>query len=635
MLRLHLMVASIAALTMILLSNVFAARPAIAEDQPPCTPLPGASAAHCFALDLDVNAPGLQSSVQVSEDEIDDGVDQFYVDVYARLEGVARLAAFDVALTWNSTLNGGTYYWPRLDTPLAERDVDNDAVPDWSCDMDNVGGVTAPNGDTLVVFNCRIDNPSAFAGAPGGQVKLFRTGAYIWEENGAVSSPVNIVFARMFDTDGNLLTQCPPSGIGGGCLNGTLTRPAPPPDDDPPLPSTPACPPQLGALTGHCVLVDADVNTVGEQNTLHISRSTSSFDVDVVARVDPGTRVLAFNFSLRFDTSWLDASVPTLADDLAPADWWCLPAPSADWDGDPATGDVLLSCFYTPSDSSAAPTGTVRLGRVHFAVTQPPPTAAYSELTLDFTALGDQALNQIFGCQPSHSDLGGGCYNGAVSIADATPGDTDGDGVANSVDNCAGVWNPGQANNDANAIDIPGKMYDDITAPNSDISGDVCDNDDDNDGLVDGSEGLLFCAPVGPLESYTDRFNPDTDGDRFLDGAECALGFRPDDPASKPAESSCGTTSDTDGDGLLDYREYCYYGSDTANTHSGGDSCSDGKKVASINADRDVNVIDLQQVADSVGPSSAPGYIENFDMTKNGSIDVIDLQFVAAQKGPC
>lgn len=57
--------------------------------------------------------------------------------------------------------------------------------------------------------------------------------------------------------------------------------------------------------------------------------------------------------------------------------------------------------------------------------------------------------------------------------------DADLDGVADGVDNCPGVINPGQANNDGDA------------------QGDVCDADDDNDGVLDVNDNCPFTANSG------------------------------------------------------------------------------------------------------------------------------------------
>ena len=72
-------------------------------------------------------------------------------------------------------------------------------------------------------------------------------------------------------------------------------------------------------------------------------------------------------------------------------------------------------------------------------------------------------------------------------------------------------------------------LPDDITVANSDILGDACDNDDDNDGLSDTAEGAgceyrtgLFSGPLQPL-------NGDSDGDRTRDQAECTMGYNPNE----------------------------------------------------------------------------------------------------------
>ncbi len=91
------------------------------------------------------------------------------------------------------------------------------------------------------------------------------------------------------------------------------------------------------------------------------------------------------------------------------------------------------------------------------------------------------------------------------------------------------------------------------TVPRADVYGDACDNDDDNDWLVDIAERYLrikaytgdgsnpcsltpgppttaSATPTGTpvVLTPTDPTRRDTDGDRFLDGAECIFGSRPD-----------------------------------------------------------------------------------------------------------
>jgi hypothetical protein len=83
-----------------------------------------------------------------------------------------------------------------------------------------------------------------------------------------------------------------------------------------------------------------------------------------------------------------------------------------------------------------------------------------------------------------------------------TAPDTDSDGVVDPLDNCPNDANPLQENNDG------------------DSAGDVCDDDDDNDGMTDLEEENYDGTPgYNPLTD-PDPFNPDTDGDGYLDGMD-------------------------------------------------------------------------------------------------------------------
>lgn len=77
--------------------------------------------------------------------------------------------------------------------------------------------------------------------------------------------------------------------------------------------------------------------------------------------------------------------------------------------------------------------------------------------------------------------------------------DPDDDGIANGVDNCPDLANADQANNDG------------------DPQGDLCDTDDDNDGLADTEED----------QYATDPRLADTDGDGRTDGEEIGEGRNP------------------------------------------------------------------------------------------------------------
>jgi len=115
------------------------------------------------------------------------------------------------------------------------------------------------------------------------------------------------------------------------------------------------------------------------------------------------------------------------------------------------------------------------------------------------------------------------------------------------------------------------------------------------------------------------------------------IGTNPNNVNSRPTNAQCGVSTDVDGDRLVAFREVCFYNTDPNNVNTDGDACNDGREVASINGDTAVNVIDQQQIASEVGVYTLPGspVKVNFDITKDGNINIGDLQLVAALFGPC
>jgi hypothetical protein len=223
--------------------------------------------------------------------------------------------------------------------------------------------------------------------------------------------------------------------------------------------------------------------------------------------------------------------------------------------------------------------------------------------------------------------------------------DTDGDSVGDGVDNCPLTANTDQLNTDNAPIFIAPLRPLDITVPNGDRLGDACDPDKDNDGLPDAVEAGIGGAPSPPnlCPSATAPTNPllaDSDGDRVLDGAECALGTDPMNPLSKPPTLLAGDTDhdglpdtlevilgsdplkiDTDGDKINDGIEFKGYNTSPALPDTDGDGCGDGREIASVNDDLSVNVIDLLVVAKNFDRTDRPAV----DVNKDGKINVIDL----------
>jgi hypothetical protein len=89
---------------------------------------------------------------------------------------------------------------------------------------------------------------------------------------------------------------------------------------------------------------------------------------------------------------------------------------------------------------------------------------------------------------------------------------------------------------------------------------------------------------------------------------------------------------------MLDFREVCFYNTNPTAVNTDGDACADQREFNSVNLSHAVNVLDLQAVsAEANGAYTLPGSAVkvDFDVTKNGYIDVIDLGIIAAAEAPC
>jgi Thrombospondin type 3 repeat len=109
--------------------------------------------------------------------------------------------------------------------------------------------------------------------------------------------------------------------------------------------------------------------------------------------------------------------------------------------------------------------------------------------------------------------------------------DDDNDGVIDGSDNCALTANRSQVDTDGAAD-----------------GGDACDPDDDNDGAADSSDNCVTVANTGQEnadgDAQGDSCDPDDDNDGLTDGSEEALGTNP-------------FSGDTDADGTADASDSC------------------------------------------------------------------------------
>lgn len=245
-------------------------------------------------------------------------------------------------------------------------------------------------------------------------------------------------------------------------------------------------------------------------------------------------------------------------------------------------------------------------------------------------------------------------YPGVLHVSTSTrfdlnaANDVDGDGQNDPVDNCPDDFNPLQLNSDTDPVFVAAGLPLDVTAPNGDSFGDACDDDDDNDGLSDDIEVRIPSPDISGCDAVTgptDALVLDTDGDRVLDGAECALESDPVNPNSLPPPLATDTDGDglddvfengqdfssidpdTDDDRIADGIEFLHYGTSPLQPDTDFDGCPDGVEIASVDGNTTVNIVDVMIVVYGASLAPPPPLL---DLNGDSAINVLDLLLIAA-----
>ncbi len=219
----------------------------------------------------------------------------------------------------------------------------------------------------------------------------------------------------------------------------------------------------------------------------------------------------------------------------------------------------------------------------------------------------------------------------------------------------------------------------DVTSPAQDHWGDACDQDDDNDALLDLFETSLMtsggsCSSAvhdwGGTPSPSNPLNADSDRDLGLDGEECRFATNPLDATSRMSGTMTAgmesfyrtqdihlwggtdtdnpdgdsfttgvTDNDSDNDGVLDLVEIRFLGTNPTNDDSDSDGCPDGRETASINADRLVDSSDINTALERVGSyrDATTGVVDLskaiFDFNRDGQFSNAEVNAMNQQFG--
>lgn len=242
---------------------------------------------------------------------------------------------------------------------------------------------------------------------------------------------------------------------------------------------------------------------------------------------------------------------------------------------------------------------------------------------IDDDSDGLSNLTEIIGTtDPFDPDTDGDGFRDGLDVfpnLSAEYGDVDGDGIGDNTDNCITVPNPDQADFDG------------------DHQGDVCDPDDDNDGLPDAEEVALGSNP----------HLTDTDRDGAVDGSDnCLLTPNPDQVDSDGDQLGNACDPDDDNDGVPDVTDNCPFfpsPDQTDSNHDGtGDVCTnddDGDGVIDGNdncrtvSNADQKDTDHDAIGDACDPDDDNDGLSDVEENTGGSDNLITSSVSADTDG--
>jgi hypothetical protein len=425
---------------------------------------------------------------------------------------------------------------------------------------------------------------------------------------------------------------------------------------------TPTYTPTITPTPGPALSIDMDMSAPGIQDSLGLGGS-GNFQVGVVIQ-HPGRPVAGFQFDLVYDNALLHgievADEGAALDDNPDANAGTTTWPTSQGDDLGEGWDCSLTGEHYPvagggrasivcmSASGPHTLGDDESEGILAVVTLQPAGLTENDtwLSLENVLIVDGSSEEIGSCNPVINS-GMSCVGGSVKALD------DGDGIPGSADNCPFVPNPDQLNSDAKPIDItPVPPGTDHSVPNSDILGDACDLDIDNDYMLNTGTNQTLGIPGEDVGCGSGPTNPklmDSDGDTVVDGYECLAGTDPKNPLSKPSlnltdsdrdglpdsvEALFGcdpNKADTDGDGISDGFEVKGWATSCTLKDTNVNGCPDNVEIADVNGDYRVNVADHLIVAKTAIGWFA--YNADVDVTKDGRINVADQLLVAKQQG--